>query len=201
MSLYDHSEAFNMNMSQPVPLVPLISVHGWKGRLTAVYAHKERRHFLYKWFQSGKVCLRNQTPEVANICSEFNLKNVISLFALFLSFDASDSRWMMRCKLMKVGISSLLFMRPTTPFCLTRWGHHQYTHLQIWTSWGFFPQWRQHFLSKRILLWKLCPNMRPSNIGVICAFVHCDAETWHHVQIPRQLVMYVLSDVVIILFV
>ena len=58
---------------------PLYSVHGWKGWLTGDCAHKERNHFLYKRFQNGNVCLRHQTPEVADTCSEFNLENVICL--------------------------------------------------------------------------------------------------------------------------
>lgn len=43
---------------------PLDSVHGWKCWLTGVCVHEESHHFLCKWFQSGKVCFRNQTPEV-----------------------------------------------------------------------------------------------------------------------------------------
>ncbi len=35
---------------------------------------------------------------------------------LFLSFDTSDSWWMMQWKLIKFGISSLFFMSPTSPF-------------------------------------------------------------------------------------
>lgn len=71
--------AITVIVGQSVSLFPLESVQGWKCWFTGVCAREERHHFLCKWFQSGKVCFRNQTPEVADICSEFNLENGICL--------------------------------------------------------------------------------------------------------------------------
>ena len=45
---------------------------------------------------------------------------------------------------------------------------------------------------------KICephPNTQLSNIGNICAFIHCDAVTWRRVQISQKMVTHVLSDV------
>ena len=145
--LFNHSEAFKMNTDQPVSLFPLNSAHGWRGWLTGVCVYKERRHFLYKWFQSGKICFRNQSPEVANACSESNLENVVCLMSLFLSFDTVQNWW----KRMKLSFHLFCSCQPDLSLCLSCSGHRQYTHLQVWTSWGYFS-WKTYQKCIRNLL-------------------------------------------------
>lgn len=47
---------------------------------------------MYKWFQSGKICFRHQTPEMANTCSEFTFENVVCLQLYYFTFQSSTIR-------------------------------------------------------------------------------------------------------------
>lgn len=48
---------------------------------------KKINHFLWKWFQTGKVCFK--TPEGANTCCEFNLENAICLQLCYFTLQNS----------------------------------------------------------------------------------------------------------------
>lgn len=45
-----------------------------------------------KWFQSGEICFRHQTPEVSSTCFKFSFENVVGLQLYHFTFQSSTVR-------------------------------------------------------------------------------------------------------------